>query len=159
MPEPMPVAGRDGSTRVRAPLKGHAVTRPVRRSLLELGLACGQAAEALAAEAAKADAVQREADRAAGVDRDVPAEEGGEARAAEPAAIAAMAGEIREIVRKRDQLAEELAGLDRQRAELQAKLMQTLGKAGVRPPRPTASAPPALPLNEFLPKAAWRRPE
>lgn len=162
MPEPMPVAGRDGSTRVRAPLKGHALTRPVRRSLLELGLACGQGADTLAAEAAKADAVQREADRAAGVDRDAPAEEAGDAEATEPpepAAIAAMAGEIREIVRKRDQLAEELAGLDKQRAELQAKLMQALGKAGVRPPRPAASAPPALPLNEFLPKAAWRRPE
>lgn len=36
--------------------------------------------------------------------------------------------------------------------------MQMLGKAGVKP-RPTAPAPSAPPLNEFLPKAAWRRPE
>ena len=113
MPEPMPVAGRDASTRVRAALKGGAVTRPVRRNLLELGLAHGQGADALEARAAKADAVQREADGmagvgATGVDRDTPAEDGGDAKAAEPpdpAAIAAMAGEIREIVRKRDRLA------------------------------------------------------
>ena len=89
----------------------------------------------------------------------MPEEEGGEAEPPDPAAIAAMAGEIREIVRKRDQLAEELASLDREHAELQAKLMQTLGKAGVRPPRPTAPAPPALPPGDSFPKAAWRRPE
>ena len=127
-----------------------------------LGLAHGQGAEELEAAAVTADAVQREADRAAGVDRDGPEEDGGEAdadgRAADPAAIAALASDIQGIVRKRDQLAEELAGLDRQRAELQAKLMGLLGKAGVRP-RPPAPAPPAPPPGEHLPKAAWRRPE
>ena len=76
--------------------------------LKELGLACGQGAEELEARALEDDAAERKADRAAGVDGSTPAKEGGEAKAAEPpdpAAIAAMAGEIREIVRKRDRLA------------------------------------------------------
>ena len=159
MPEPMPVAGRDASTRVRAALKGGAVTRPVRRNLLELGLAHGQGAAELEAAAVQADALQREADRAAGVDGATPADETREAEAAgppDPAALEALATEIRDKARKRERLAEELAGLDRERAELQAKLMQALGKAGLRSPRPAASAPPALPATEYLPKAAWR---
>ncbi len=156
----MPVTVQSGSTRPRAASKPGGVTRPVRKNLLELGLAYGEGAAELDARAQQADAARHEADRsagvgAAGVERDAPAAEGGEAKADDPAAIAAMAGEIREIVRQRDRLTEELANLDKQRAELQAKLMQALGKAGV-PSRPTAPEPPALPLNEFLPKAAWR---
>ena len=160
----MPVTLRDASTRARAALQGGTVTRPVRRNLLELGLACGQGADALEAKAATADAVQRKADRmagfgVAGVDRTGTAEQAGEPEAEAgglaPAALASLAGDIREIVRKRDRLAEELAGLDRQREEMQAKLMALLGKAGVRS-RPTAPAPPALPPGEYLPKAAWR---
>jgi len=108
----------------------------------------------------------------------LPEEEGGEAEPPDPAAIAAMAGEIREIVRKRDQLAEELAGLDRERAELQAKLMALLDMAGVRPlqaklmalldmagvrPRPAAPEPASLsaggglPRNAYLPTHRWNR--
>ena len=133
--------------------------------LKELGSACGQGAAELEARALEDDAAKRKADRAAGIDLDVPAEEGGEAKAAEPpdpAAIAAMAGEIREIVRKRDQLAEELAGLDRERAELQAKLMALLDMAGVRP-RPAAPEPASLsaggglPRNAYLPTHRWNR--
>ena len=156
---------------------GGALTRPVRPNLLELGLACGQGAEALEAKAATADAVQRVADRmagfgAAGVDRDKPiegngdADKAGEAEAAggasDPAALAAMATDIREIGRKRDRLAEELAGLDRQQAEMQAKLMALLGKAGVRP-GPTAPKPPSLsagvglPPGTGLPTHRWNR--
>jgi len=92
----------------------------------------------------------------------LPEEEGGEAEPPDPAAIAAMAGEIREIVRKRDQLAEELAGLDRERAELQAKLMALLDMAGVRP-RPAAPEPASLsaggglPRNAYLPTHRWNR--
>ena len=160
MPVPMPIAGRDASTRVRAALKGGAVTRPVRRNLLEMGLACGQGAAELEARALEDDAAERKADRAAGVDASTPAEEGDEAaadnRAPDPAALEALATEIQTIVRKRDKLAEELAGLDRQRAELQAELMALLGEAGLRPP-PAAPAPPALPPGTGLPTHRWNR--
>jgi hypothetical protein len=156
----MPVTVRDASTRVRAASGGGALTRPARRNLLELGLACGQGADALEAKAATADVAARMADRAAGVDRAGTAEKAGEDEAAggrpEPAAIAAMATEIREIGRKRDRLAEELAGLDRQREEVQAKLMALLGKAGVRM-KPTAPEPPALPPGTGLPTHRWNR--
>lgn len=81
---------------------------------------------------------------------------GADGRAPDPAAIAALACEIQVLVRKRDRLAEELAGLDRQQAELQAKLMAMLGKTGVRPPGPATPEPPALPPGEHFPKAAWR---
>ena len=161
----MPVAVRDASTRVRAASRPGGVTRPVRRNLLELGLACGPGAETLEAKAAKADALQREADRAAGigaagVDRGGPTEKAGEDEAAggrpEPAALASLAGEIREIGQKRDRLAEEIAGLDQQQAELQTKLMALLGKAGVRM-KPTAPEPPALPPGTGLPTHSWNR--
>ena len=161
----MPARVRDASTRVRPASTGGATTRPVRRNLLEMGLACGQGAAELEARAATADAMQREADREAGVDGDALAEEAVKGKAVEPpdpAAIAAMAGEIREIVRKRDQLAEELAGLDRERAELQAKLMALLDMAGVRP-RPAAPEPASLsaggglPRNAYLPTHRWNR--
>ena len=138
------------------PVRGHG-----HPGLKELGLACGQGAAELEARALEDDAANRKADRAAGVDGSTPAEQGGEAEAAgppDPAALEALATAIQATVRKRDKLAEELAGLDRERAELQAKLMQALGKAGVRP-RPAAPEPPALPATEYLPKAAWRRPE
>ena len=165
----MPVAGRDASTRVRAASKPGGVTRPVRRNLLELGLACGQGAVELDARAQKTDAARREADRAAGVGGEAPDEDGAAAEAAsprEPAAIAAMASEIREIAHKRDKLAEELAGLDEQRTALQAKLMTLLGKPGVQ--RPTApepslsagtgpSAGTGLPPGTGLPTHRWNR--
>ena len=161
----MPVAVRDASTRVRAASKPGGVTRPVPRNLLELGLACGQGAVELAAVAQATDATRREADRAAGADRVAPADEGGEAETTsprEPAALAAMASEIREIARKRDKLAEELADLDEQRTALQAKLMALLGKPGVRskptmPEPPALSAGVALPPGTGLPTHRWNR--
>ncbi len=171
----MPARVRDASTRVRAASKGGAVTRPLRRNLLEMGLACGQGAAALEEKAAKADAVQREADGmagigaagsgAAGLDGDAPGEESGEAETAgppDPGAIAAMATEVREIGRKRDRLAEELAGLDQQQAELQAKLMQLLGKAGARskpmaPEAPSLSPGVGLSAGVGLPTHRWNR--
>jgi hypothetical protein len=156
----MPVTVRDASTRVRAASRPGGVTRPVRRNLLELGLACGPGAETLEAKAAKADAAERAADRAAGVDRSGPTEKAGEDEAAggrpEPAALASLAGEIREIGQKRDRLAEEIAGLDQQQAELQTKLMALLDKAGVRM-KPTAPEPPALPPGTGLPTHSWNR--
>lgn len=155
----MPLTVQSESSRPRTPLKAGYAAQPVRRNLIELGLACGPDATALEAEVQKADAARCQADPAAGVDRDAPAKEAGDVdaggRAADPAAIAALASDIQRIVRKRDQLAEELAGLDKQRAELQARLMGLLGKASVRS-APIAPAPPALPASEFLPKAAWR---
>lgn len=158
----MPVTVQSSSTRPRASMKPGGVTRPARRNLLELGLACGQGAVELEAEAHKADAVRREAERAAGHDRGGAAEDVGKADDAaekdaalpDPAAIAATATEIRELGRKRDRLAEELADLDRQRAELQAELMRLLGRKdrGV-PSQPEAAD---VPPGAGLPMAAWR---
>ena len=129
----MPARVRDASTRVRAALKAGGVTRPVRRNLLEMGLAHGQGAAELEAAALEDQASKRKADKAAGVDRDAPADEGSEAEAAgppDPGALEALATEIRDTARKRDKLAEELAGLDQQRTALQAKLMALLGGRG-----------------------------
>jgi hypothetical protein len=157
----MPVTVQSASTRPLPSAKGGATTRPMRRNLLEMGLACGDGAAELEAALQQADAAERQADKAAGVDGSIRAEDAGEADgaaagAADPAALEALATEIQAIARKRDRLAEELADLERERAELQAQLMALLGKAGLRSPRPTAPAPPAPPPGTGLPTAAWR---
>ena len=153
----MPVAVQADSTRPRAALKAGAVTRPVRRNLIELGLACGLGAAELVAEADNADAARRDADRAAGVGPDGASREAdmpGEAAASpDPAALAALAKDMQDIGRKRDRLADELADLDRQRTDLQARLMTLLGKRGL----PTAPEPAAPPPNAALPKFCWNR--
>ena len=59
-----PVELDDPASQPRAPTKPGAVTRPRRRSLLELGLAHGAGAANLEARASAVDAARREQDRA-----------------------------------------------------------------------------------------------
>jgi hypothetical protein len=154
----MPVTVQAASTRARPTAKAGGLTRPVRRSLLAMGLACGEAADALEGRAAMADATERAADRSAGAERDRPGDEAGsgapEDGVGDPAAIAAMTTEIQELGRKRDRLAEELTTLDGERATLQARLLRLLGRHGGRPLAEPAL--PALPAGTGLPVATWR---
>jgi hypothetical protein len=153
----MPATVQSASTRPRAAAKPGGVTRPVPRNLLEMGLACGDGVAELEERLQEADAAKRQADRAASdqvASDELPgtAAGGDEAAAGAPAseapspqAIAALATEIQTVGRTQTRLAAELEALDRQRAELEAKLSRLLTRQA--PPTPPAAPEPPAPVS------------
>lgn len=128
-----PVEPDDPALQPRASTKPGAVTRPRRRSLLELGLAHGADAAALEAGARKLDAARHEQDRQRGADR-TEVDGDGEAAAAgsereegeRMQVIAALAQEIRTTLAATERLTSVLVEMEEKRDALQRQLAALL---------------------------------
>lgn len=140
------------TTTMRPSLKPAATSRPARLSLVELGLAAGPDAAAWEAELLRADACTRRADRRQAdhtSGRELQTSAASAAAAASTAAsqssaaasnrsdptptpqtLATVASAIQAVSQSRSRLAEELADMERQQTELQAKLVQLLNQRG-----------------------------
>jgi hypothetical protein len=132
------------ASKVRASTRPDAVTRPRRRSLLELGLAHGAGAAELEARARAVDTARRQQDRASGVDREPAFEQAGgvgqdggtgeataqgtdgRAEGQRVQAIAALAEEIRTTLAATKRLTGELKDLETKQEVLQRQLTSLL---------------------------------